>query len=346
MNTYRTQRTGGFTLVELLVVIAIIGVLVALLLPAVQAAREAARRAQCANNLRQVALGWQLHHDAHKFFPSGGWGWIWVGDADRGYGKKQPGGWAYSIMPFLEQQALHDLPKDGNADTITAPQKTGAARAMQLPVLALNCPTRRGMVLQPQLNGGSNVVNADPVDRVIKADYVANGGPRRVGWGTGPTSMAQALSNPAAMNTGFMEFDRPESLGSEPNPDHPSQIYGIAYQRSQISTREVTDGTSNTYMVGEKALRSDRYLDPDFLDTGDDHSMLCGDDFDMFAWGEYVPVQDTPGVYQSWQFGSAHPSVWQMAMCDSSVRALSFDLDATAHKYLSDRQDGNVAPGF
>ena len=99
------RRRNGFTLVELLVVIAIIGVLVALLLPAIQAAREAARRTQCINNLKQLALGCQNHHDTHGHFPTGGWGWYWVGDPDRGFGKEQPGGWAYNLLPFFEQQA-------------------------------------------------------------------------------------------------------------------------------------------------------------------------------------------------------------------------------------------------
>ena len=94
-------KRSGFTLVELLVVITIIGILIALLLPAVQAAREAARRAKCSNNLKQLSLGCLTHEQANGFLPSGGWGYCWVGDANCGFDKNQPGGWVYTYCPTL-----------------------------------------------------------------------------------------------------------------------------------------------------------------------------------------------------------------------------------------------------
>ncbi|MFM7244212.1 MAG: type II secretion system protein, partial [Planctomycetaceae bacterium] len=117
----------GFTLVELLVVIAIIAVLIGLLLPAVQSARESSRRTHCVNNVKQMATAALSHEQQHGFFPSGGWGYRWVGDADRGFGRNQPGGWLYSCLPFLEQQVVWQLPADGKPTEITDAQKAGAS---------------------------------------------------------------------------------------------------------------------------------------------------------------------------------------------------------------------------
>ncbi len=120
----------GFTLVELLVVIAIIGILIALLLPAVQAAREAARLLQCKNNVKQMALACLSHEETHGHLPASGWGYRWAGDPDKGFGSDQPGGWHYNILPFMEQATLHDLGK-GLSDAQR--RETGSIHAAALP---------------------------------------------------------------------------------------------------------------------------------------------------------------------------------------------------------------------
>jgi type II secretory pathway pseudopilin PulG len=91
------------------VVIAIIGVLIALLLPAVQKVRETANRVKCANNLKQISLAIQNHQTTWNRLPADGWGWMWLGDPDRGNDRHQPGGWIYNILPFLEQSIFTTL---------------------------------------------------------------------------------------------------------------------------------------------------------------------------------------------------------------------------------------------
>src|SRR5215208_2006469 len=144
-----TAIRRAFTLVELLVVIAIIGILVALLLPAVQAAREAARRTQCKNNLKQLSLGCLLHQDTQKFLPSGGWGDFYTADANMGFGPRQPGSWYFNILPYIEEGAVHDA----NKGLTVLPLVSGVQQATILlnttPIAAFHCPSRRVAKIYP-----------------------------------------------------------------------------------------------------------------------------------------------------------------------------------------------------
>ena len=141
-----SKSVRGFTLVELLVVIAIIGILISLLLPAVQAAREAARRAQCVNNLKQLALGCLNHESAVKALPSGGWGSLAMGHPDAGVGITQPGGWLFNILPYIEESTLY---KQQQGLTGTALQSAAKAVAMT-PLNCMYCPSRRPVQTYPQ----------------------------------------------------------------------------------------------------------------------------------------------------------------------------------------------------
>ena len=174
----RTKEKSGFTLVELLVVIAIIGILIAMLLPAVQAAREAARRMQCSNHLKQIGVAFHNHATAHGHFPSGGWAWNWVGDPDLGFGKDQPGGWIYNILSYIEQDELRNRGK-GLAQTDDA-KRTALGELTQTPIVTMHCPSRRSVKLYPALRL-EFVANANPPSSsgpqgVAKTDYAANVG--------------------------------------------------------------------------------------------------------------------------------------------------------------------------
>lgn len=328
-----TQRIA-FTLVELLVVITIIGILIALLLPAVQAAREAARKLQCTNNLKQVALGCLTHENVHGYFPSGGWGIFWTGDAEHGFGKKQPGGWVYSVLPYIEQEAIYGL--GAGAATETQRQAANAQR-IATPIAAFNCPTRRPSVAY---NNGTHIalyhVDWSIVTGQARSDYAAN--------------LGDDLWNGEVYTYGPTTFAEGDSW----TPDN-GRYTGIMYFYSETRQADISDGTTNTYLLGEKGIQSDYYDTGD--DWGDDSSMYTGQNDDSFrvaayhsgsgptGYTYYPPAQDPAGVMNYRNFGSAHSSGFNAALCDGSVRSISYSIDPETHRCLANRKDGSVIDG-
>ena len=143
---------------ELLVVIAIIGILISLLLPAVQAAREAARRAQCVNNLKQLSLGCLNHESAVKAFPTGGWACCFLGHPDLGVGPSQPASWMFNILPYIEESTLYKVQQGLTGSALQTAAKTLAST----PLNAYYCPSRRPVQTYTNVNP-----KTDPADTVI-----------------------------------------------------------------------------------------------------------------------------------------------------------------------------------
>ncbi|MBN2023569.1 MAG: DUF1559 domain-containing protein [Pirellulales bacterium] len=310
----------GFTLVELLVVIAIIGVLIALLLPAVQAARETARRIQCGNHLRQMGLAILSHHNAHRRFPSGGWGLYWIGEPERGTDEKQPGGWLFNILDYMELSNVRTMGEglSGNA--------RGAALATRcaMPVPGFVCPSRRPAKAFPDTH--SNYCTAGfnghmIVSMSFRSDYAACAGDQ---------STTQFFDDTPER---LVDGDNP--LWPWPNTDH---LTGVCFLRSAITIDDVSDGASQTYLVGEK------YLNPDAYETGTDPGdrEICyvGFNNDTFRTAYAAPKQDQPGVQDDRAFGSAHAGVFQMLFCDGSVHGMPFAIEASVHSALANRADG------
>lgn len=334
----RHQPSLGFTLVELLVVIAIIGILVSLLMPAVQMAREAARRSSCANNIRQLGLACQQHLEAQRHFPTGGWGFAWVGDPDRGYGRNQPGGWVFNILPMIEQDALRNLQlgKTGQA-------RSDAAKEMLSTPLALTvCPSRRRAQLFPAgtahwhmrtpLIGGPTTngdMRASPTERVARGDYAGNGGQA---WVQAPAGAAHDGSGPSS----YSQFA--SSAYQTTLSDRVKLFNGVIGVCSQVTDPEIKDGMSNTVLLGEKGHNPDDYMTG--VNSGDNESLYMGSNQDVERYSSFKPTQDTAGVASDKCFGSTHPAGFHVVLCDGSTKLLNFDIDAEVYRRLCNRVDG------
>lgn len=310
----RFVKCRAFTLIELLVVISIIGVLVALLLSAVHAAREAARRMQCNNNLKQIGLAMQMHHDLHRHMPTGGWGNAWVGDPNYGFGEHQPGGWVFNVLSFLEQDNLRQTAQGLQP----LPRREALQKMLSHSVSPFNCPSRRSAELFSYLSPNA-LRNTDLPKTAAKSDYAINGGSHRIDSGEGPAS--HSVSD-------VRTYVWP------PVKD----FNGVSFVRSRVRFADLTDGLSNTYLAGEKYVS---ISDPKGF-GGDDQTMFIGDDADIRRWGSGPPLSDHSRLENRWAFGSRHSSVCGFVFADGSVHNINYSIDERTHALLSDRRDGQV----
>jgi prepilin-type N-terminal cleavage/methylation domain-containing protein len=343
---------GGFTLVELLVVIAIIGVLVALLLPAVQAAREAARRSSCSNNLKQLAIGVHNYHDSLGSFPSG-----WV---DNPVANQEAFGWGALTLPYIEQGPLHStlgVTKGSFFDQLSLPAPNGVnvANAARTVLKTFMCPSdsghQGGLVHQNRHFGGGLGMQAagftGNTTRVGVSNYIGVAGHRDVA-NAGP-------------NTGMF-------FGTCSGN---AQCSNVAQLTEAVRIATVLDGTSNTLMIGERDThncRSGAWVGIRNTNGSDDRGVILvighshpklNQDTKVIIWSE-----DRIGCGEG--FASLHPGGAQFAAADGSVKFISNSIqhfwfpntivngtiadskDASngAYQRLMTRDDGLVIPNF
>jgi type II secretory pathway pseudopilin PulG len=288
-----------------LVVIAIIAILVTLLLPAVQSAREAARRTQCINHLKQLALAFHTHHSAHEFFPSaGGPDWTWhmtIQDGRPAIAPEQHGGWGYQILPYIEEQTVWE---GGNART----DIDRSIVAISTPHEFMFCPTRRSPEVVVAGDWRTNPRNSGKTFGHAKNDYVA---------GVHDESLQFA--------------DR--SVISKPNG------VGVVTRMVPTSVAKVTDGTSKTLLLGEKRMNVQLLGQ---LQANDNEGYTCGWNHDILRFVNRAPMPDfkhatDPGDDR---FGSSHTGGMNIALADAAVRFLAYDVDLDIFKRLGHRADG------
>ncbi|NLF69368.1 MAG: DUF1559 domain-containing protein [Candidatus Anammoximicrobium sp.] len=311
----RCAKRAGFTLVELLVVIAIIGILVALLLPAIQAAREAARRSQCVNNLKQLAVGCHNYADTYRSFPSG---YItnFPAPAQEGTLEQSIWSWGAMLLPFIEQAPLFSQLDVGNR-TLHANLATADTRAaLQTPLPTFVCPSDSG----PDLNNFSEAHADNPAD--TNAPHY-----RKYVTSNGTDIISIAKSNYIGVACSSVSTTPPVNASSYGPPT------GVFYQNSGTQFRDVTDGTSQTFMFGERSFRSYNLnvgaanalgFSPQVSGyTSRNRSILGALGIPYYG----INWTLTNRVHQTRGFHSQHPGGVQFALCDGSVRFVSENID-------------------
>jgi len=341
----------AFTLVELLVVIAIIGVLVALLLPAVQAAREAARRSQCSNNLKQIGIAVHNLHDTFKVLPSAGHEWTQLPTFRNGVPQippEQDTGWAFQILPYLEQGNLH---QGGTAAT----DRDKAVFVTGQTVKGYFCPSRHANPIAGLHDKGGNTRIVNWANTPPTRDTI-----------TGTTNIMRGMIDYAGSCQDNLTWDlnrnnvttrivTQSDLGHGPLIRTNFLATGGTVGRTTMGLEGVTDGTSNVILVTEKRLPPPEYgvgawnNDTGFM-TGWDGDTLISAFENNNAGLPWPPIPDTAkqanGTFvaniccQGSRAGSAHPGGIMAVMCDGSVRLIAYNIDFPTYAFLLYRNDG------
>ena len=299
IHSYLSRPLHGFTLVEVLVVIGVVSILLALLLPTVHSAREAARGTQCISNLRQIALGVLSYESSRGEFPS---------IAQRHWQTDQLS-WMGSTLSFME---------DTVSRNIVASLSVGGETfrtAVQTSNPVFHCPNRREAMPYPW----GLPIRITGIELAAKTDYAGNGGTVRSG-GRKPGGSLPVRG-------------LPDELFKAPSAN------GVISERP-VKLRQVTDGTSKTYLVGEKFMHPEHYTDgldgdggPFMLRISYPHSIV--------RWGDGMPGRDGDELLGSkLTFGSAHRGGWHVTFCDGAVRLLGYSISNVVHERLSSRSDG------
>ena len=289
-----------------------------------------------------VGLGDAQFPQRQGAFPSGGYGWMWAPHPDRGVAVDQPGSWMYSILPQLEQQGLFDLGSGVGANNDSDPiLLNGNVQRLGTPLAAFNCPTRRP-ALAYAVSGNIWYVQKPYLCNTLsvgsRCDYAANGGENLVGFCSGPSSLAGAASYfSLAVDSGSV-IARVKACT------------GIMMCHNRFKFSDVDDGLSNTFMIGEKSVGPDWYTNG--VSVGDDQGPYVSDDRDSYRAAAYdlepncttanylVPEQDQPGFDNTYAFGSAHSDGLYFALCDGSVRFISYNINEMVYRRLANRKDG------
>jgi prepilin-type N-terminal cleavage/methylation domain-containing protein/prepilin-type processing-associated H-X9-DG protein len=344
------RRRDAFTLVELLVVIAIIGILVALLLPAVQAAREAARRMSCSNNLHNIGLACLNFHDTAKHLPISISQWaedfnrnrVWIGPPTGG-GKMStanggPGyngkGWIVDILPPMEETALADAIAQGlkaapGDFSITGP---AAGRGM-------GHPSFRAMLEQqlPWLSCPS-----DPSAKASNEQWYWDIPPGNSKVITATTSYKGCIGDSVVGSGSGGDTGPFPSFGSTPDCHNTAECNGLIWRVTYfnpLNVKKITDGNSKTFMVGESVVSQD-YHSAAFFSDGSWAS--CGIPFNFF-----VPNPAYATKQNWWReargFKSLHPGGAHFVMADGSVQFINESIDHLTYRALSTRNGGETA---